>query len=179
MKHSKVLGGFLRAAFPTTLILCLFAVSCARGGAISLDSREPAPAFRLASMSGGEIGLEDLAGRVVLLDFWATWCGPCHVQADILEPLYDEFREREVDFLSIDTLEDREQVQAFIDKNPMPIPVLLDTEGGVGDRFGVVALPTVIVLERNGRIAFRHEGITGRDVLRGILEKELAAEPVS
>lgn len=144
------------------------------GGSVAEGDREPAPAFRLASVAGGELGSGDFQGRVVLLDFWATWCGPCHVQAEILAPLYEEYRDRGFSIFSIDLGEEEDTVRAFVQKNPLPYPVLMDPDGEVSDRFGVLALPTVIVVDRQGKIAFSRGGITGADILRSVIEAELA-----
>ncbi|MCH9650418.1 MAG: TlpA family protein disulfide reductase [Deltaproteobacteria bacterium] len=138
--------------------------------------REAAPDFRLASVDGGELGSEDFEGRVILLDFWATWCGPCHVQAEILEPLYEEFRHQGLEIFSIDLGEEEAKVQAFLEKNPVPYPVLMDFDGEVSDRYGVFALPTVLIIDRQGQIAFTRGGITGADTLRSVIEAELAVD---
>ena len=166
------------AALSLTLMLAL--AGCTGSGIeeVASGQREAAPHFALEVVSGGTVGTNEIAGKVVLLDFWATWCAPCHIQTEILGEIYEELRESGVEsgdfeILSIDTNEKPERVAAFMDKNPASFPVLLDVEGTVSDGFGVVALPTVVLLDRQGRIAFTATGITEAEELRPWILKEL------
>jgi peroxiredoxin len=132
---------------------------------------QPAPPFRLAALGGGDIALSDYRGRVVLLDFWATWCNPCHEQARILAPLYGVVRSRGVEFLAIDSGEEAETVERFVAGSPFPYPVLLDPEDSLGLALGVVALPTLVIVDRDGRISYVKEGIADAEILRRELER--------
>jgi thiol-disulfide isomerase/thioredoxin len=125
--------------------------------------------FRLASLDGGHLGPPDLAGQVVLIDFWATWCVPCHAQADILKELYPAVKGDGVEFLAVDVREDREDVEEFVASRPFPYPVLLDPESEVADSLGVYSLPTLMVIDRQGRVAHFDEGIHDEAELRRIL----------
>jgi peroxiredoxin len=127
--------------------------------------------FRLADLEGGRLGPPDLAGQVVLLDFWATWCVPCHAQADILKELYPEVKGDGVEFLAVDVGESQDQVEEFIATRPFPYPVLLDPASEVADSLGVYSLPTLMVIDRQGRVAHFAEGIHDADELRAILEQ--------
>ena len=131
----------------------------------------PAPAFRLASLDGGEIGPQDYPGRVVLLEFWATWCIPCHAQADMLEPLYAEYRGRGVEFLAIDLGEDEETVRRFVAANPFPYPVLIDPADELSYELGVVALPTLMVIDRDGEVVYFEAGVVGENEVRRLLDE--------
>ena len=148
-------------------------------GAIEVPAadREAAPEFSLASVGGGEVGLDDLSGKVAILDFWATWCSPCHIQAEILEELKEEFEGEDLEIVSIDTGEKAEKVRAFVEKNPKPLAVLIDAHSKVSDDFQVAALPTVILLDRQGRIAFTSVGITEASELRPVIRTELEKAP--
>ena len=79
--------------------------------------QQPAPQFRLASVDGSEVALADFEEKVVLVDFWATWCGPCHAQADILKSLFADF-DGDVQFLAISLGEAEETMRAFVERNP-------------------------------------------------------------
>ncbi len=106
--------------------------------------------------------------------------------AEILDEVYAELREAGVgtgdfEILSIDTNEEPDKVTAFMEKNPAPYPVLMDVEGTVSDEFGVIALPTVMLLDRQGRIAFTATGVTEAKELRPriLAELEGTTEPAA
>ncbi|HEX2254217.1 MAG TPA: TlpA disulfide reductase family protein [Thermoanaerobaculia bacterium] len=150
------------------LFSLLLLVSCGAGGTRGTAER---PQFQLASLDGAKLGPADYAGHVVLLDFWATWCVPCHAQAEVLKEVWPEVADRQVQFLAVDVSERRQTVEDFVAENPFPYPVLLDTESEVADRLGVVSLPTLIVLDREGKVAFTGSGVHGADELRRILAR--------
>ena len=130
--------------------------------------------FRLPDLEGKEIGPPDFRGRPVVLEFWATWCGPCIAQAQILHTLFDEYRGRDVAFLAVNFAEPREVVEAFVEKEPLPYPLVLDEDGSVAARAGINGLPTVVVLGGEGEILLHSVGITGATRLRQTLDGELA-----
>ena len=135
----------------------------------SLESAEPRPPdVRLAALEGGTMRLADFTGEVVVVDFWASWCAPCRLQAKILAPLHEELGQR-VQFLAINLGEDRRTVERYVAKNAFPYPVLMDPEEVLGVDLEIYALPTVMVLDREGRIAFLRAGVTDRPTLEGAL----------
>lgn len=140
------------------------------GGAADGELAGKSSDFRLARLDGGRLGPPDLANQVVLIDFWATWCVPCHAQADILKDLYPEVRGDGVEFLAVDVGEDRELVEEFVASRPFPYPVLLDPRSEVADSLGVYSLPTLMVIDRQGKVAHFEEGIHDAAELRRILE---------
>ncbi len=136
---------------------------------------DTAPAFTRDALDGRHVSLADYRGRVVLVDFWATWCGPCHLQADILAPLYAEYRTRGVEFLSVSVGEDVATVRDFITKSPSPYPVLVDPEDELTPTYGIVALPTVLIVDKAGKVSYFNFGISDADTLRKALAQAGAA----
>jgi thiol-disulfide isomerase/thioredoxin len=160
-------------ALAAVALLAALAAACGAGPPPRPESSEaggPGPVFRLASLDGGEIGPEDYPGKVVLLEFWATWCLPCHAQADILEPLYAEYRGRGVEFLAVGLGEDEEVVRRFVARNPFPYPVLIDPADELSYELGIAALPTLMVIDRDGRVAYFEAGVVEEDDLRRLLD---------
>lgn len=127
--------------------------------------------FRLARLDGeGETGPRDFAGKVVVVDFWATWCGPCHKQAEELAKVHAEYGDDEVQFLAVDLGEDEEIVRSFVEDNPFPYPVLLDPEDRLTTELGIYGLPTVMVVDRQGEVSYFATGILDEEGLRREIE---------
>ncbi len=132
-------------------------------------SAYPAPDFRLASLDGGQISPADYAGEVVVIDFWATWCGPCRLQAKHLEELHEEYDGKGVRFLAVDLGEDEQTVRRYVEKTPFPYPVLLDPRDDLSARYQILGLPTVMIIDKAGAISFLETGVSPVSLLRNEL----------
>ncbi len=150
----------------------------ALGGTPSVSGSYPPPDFRLASLDGGTLGPPDFAGDVVLIEFWATWCGPCRLQAKYLEELHSEFDGKGVHFLAIDSGEDEATVRRYVEKDPFPYPVLLDPQSSLSNRYQVYALPTVMIVDRQGAISYMQPGVSDKRTLRQALVAAGAATKI-
>jgi thiol-disulfide isomerase/thioredoxin len=128
------------------------------------------PEFRLKTMDGRNLGPRDFPGQVVLVDFWATWCGPCQIQARILESLHGDLKGK-VQFLAANVGEDEATVKSFLQKKPFPYPVLLDPDDTVSSTLGVVALPTLMIVDKKGKILYIEPGVADGPTLRQVLAK--------
>ena len=140
---------------------------------------QAAPEFRLASLDGEEIAPQDYAGEIVIIDFWATWCGPCHAQADILHQLHEEFGDKGVRFLAVSLGESEEVVREFIEKRPYPYPVLLDPEDSLSLDLGIYVLPTIMVIDREGQVAYLEPGVSTAETLRRVLYEAGVEHPAT
>lgn len=127
-----------------------------------------APELRKEDLAGRSVALSDLRGRVVLIDFWATWCAPCHLQQKILAPLYQEYRERGAEFLAVSLGEDAATVREFVERQPFAYPVLLDPTDELTARLGIQALPTLMIIDRAGRVAYFEPGVADQETLRRV-----------
>ena len=123
----------------------------------------------MAGLDGQRYRLDDFSGRVVLVEFWATWCGPCRLQAEILARLYKEVQSDELEFLAVSLGEPEDVVRDFIHKDPFPYPVLLDPQETLGYALEVYALPTVMIVDGGGQITFLRPGISDGETLRRAL----------
>ncbi|MCL2833701.1 MAG: redoxin domain-containing protein [Treponema sp.] len=104
------------------------------------------------------ISLGGLKGKVVFLNFWATWCGPCRMEMPSIQALYDRYRDSGLEILAVNAGESRPEVQAFLDANKITFPVLLDTDNRVNMAYGVQAIPTSYLIDRDGMIIMRLTG---------------------
>jgi thiol-disulfide isomerase/thioredoxin/outer membrane lipoprotein-sorting protein len=125
-----------------------------------------APTFQLELLDGGTLDLASHAGRdVVVLDFWATWCGPCIQALPKYIKVFDDLKGRNVVFYAIDLGETNERVQAFLDKKEWnTLKVAMDREGKVADLFFVTGIPQTVIIGKDGTVEAVHVGFgTGMD----------------
>lgn len=161
----------LLSALAAALLLAGCGGTAGDGGDGSTSGPQPNADFRLAALDGGEISPRDFDGEVVLVDFWATWCGPCHKQADILEEIYADVRGNGVQFLAVNLGEDLETVREFVADDPYPYPVLLDPEDQLSYDFGIYGLPTVMVVDTQGKVSYFEIGILDKRAVLAELRK--------
>jgi|GEM_PF-1850170 len=121
--------------------------------------------FRLPQVDGDETGPPDFGGKVVVVDFWTTWCGPCRLQAAYLESMHEDYDASEVQFLAVNLGEDEATIRTFLAQNPFPYPVLMDVDNALSTRYEIYGLPTVMIIDKNGAIAFRHSGVLDKATL--------------
>jgi len=123
-----------------------------------LSQRVPSRDFSLPTLTGELQSLSGLKGKVVFLNFWATWCGPCRAEMPSMEALYNRYKNQGLEILAVNAMEGRADVQDFMKNNAFSFPVLLDEEGRAGNTYGVQALPTTFLIDRNGKIILRLVG---------------------
>ena len=132
-------------------------------------SGKDAADFKLSSLDGKEISLQALRGKVVLLDFWATWCVPCRRDMPALEKLYGEFRDRGLVMLGVNAGEDKATVTRFLEGNKLSYPILLAGQAEMLQSYSVAAFPTVVIVDREGKIFLYHVGSGSEAELRDAL----------
>ena len=117
----------------------------------NLGVGDEAPDFSAADLTGRPIVLSEFRGRkVVVLDFWATWCGPCLLAMPGLQEVHEEFSGRGVEILAVNLGEDPEIIQGFLDENGYTFPVVADQDFAIGGLFGVSGIPAQVVVNREG-----------------------------
>lgn len=122
-----------------------------------------APAFRLQDMDEASIALEDFRGRVLLLNFWATWCPPCRREMPSMERLYQGLKDEGFSVVAINQFEDPDHVFAYIgqlETDPR-FAILFDPDSSVSEAYGVRGLPSTFLIDRRGQI--RYQAIGGRE----------------
>lgn len=127
---------------------------------------QQAPNFTLADLEGNEVSLADFEGRPVIINFWATWCGPCRIEMPELQETYEERQEEGLAILAVNMEETPEMVRRFFyDDLRLTFTPLLDRDGDVTDLYGVFNLPTTYFVNPEGTIAAVHRGpLTGSQI---------------
>ncbi len=110
----------------------------------------PAPDFTLQDLAGQTVSLSSLRGKVVYIDFWATWCGPCRAALPGLQDLSEKLNDQGLEVVTIDQGESLDQVRSFVERKKYSFRVLLDPGSAVGNVYGVRGIPTSVLVDRNG-----------------------------
>jgi peroxiredoxin len=121
-------------------------------GIIQFDEGVEAPDFTLNNLAGKEVGLKDYRGKIVFLNFWATWCGPCREEMPSMEKLHNNFSDKDIVILAVDMQESAKKVIAFKEELKLSFPILLDSSGSVSRSYAVRAIPTTYFVDREGYI---------------------------
>jgi len=131
-----------------------------------------APDFTLRNMDNQNVSLSDHRGKVVLLDFWATWCGPCRAELPHFQKLMDSFKNNpSVAFITISTDITAEVVKKFCKDNKYTFPVLMDK--GTTAAYGVQGIPVLLIVDQDGKICYKHEGFDSSINLIDLVTKEI------
>jgi cytochrome c biogenesis protein CcmG, thiol:disulfide interchange protein DsbE len=135
--------------------------------ALAKGERRPAPEVELPRLSGdGKQALDDYRGRVVVLNFWASWCEPCRAESPLLERWHGRISRRGGTVLGVDVLDVTSDAREFIRQYGLSYPMLRDRDGDALEDFGVVAYPETFVIDRRGRIAASRRGPVDERFLR-------------
>ena len=139
-------------------VLITLAILSAPAHAERADVGRQAPAFEATTLAGQPIAMADLKGRILLVDFWASWCDPCREEFPEFEALYQEFRNRGVEIVAVSVDRKRENAEAFLAKHPVTFAVVHDNDHAIADRFKPRAMPTAYVVDQAGIVRFVHLG---------------------
>ena len=120
----------------------------------SLPLVSPAP----MAAAGGTQSLSSLKGKVVFLNFWATWCGPCRAEMPSMETLYNRYKGKGLEILAVNCAEEQPEVLAFLRKNKLSFPSVLDGDGKIAQEYGIRGIPTTFLLDRDGMVIARIVG---------------------
>ncbi len=161
----------IRTAARISIALALWCATAE--GACPVDAKVANLNFTFKDIQGKSVTLSEYKGKVVLLDFWATWCPPCRKEIPGYVELYNTYKSRGLVVIGVSMDEDAPDVKSFAAQMKMNYPILLGfgREDDLKPAFGELPLPTSFVIARDGRICARHDGLTAKEQV----EREITA----
>ena len=123
-----------------------------------ITTEGPAPDFVLKSDSGENLRLSEFRGEVVMINFWASWCGPCRQEMPLLDELYAQYQPMGFTILGVNVEEDSTKARKMLGDSPVNFPVLFDNDSEVSKLYNVVAMPSTVLVDRNGNVRYLHQG---------------------
>jgi peroxiredoxin len=144
-------------AVNSMLLAAALAVS-APSVAAGSDAAGVAPAFTLNELSGQSASLSQYKGQVVMLNFWATWCGPCQQEMPLLDQMYRKYKPAGFTLIGVNVDKDTPPVKQLLDRKPVSFPVLLDPASQVSKAYHVDEMPSTVLIDRKGNVRFLHRG---------------------
>jgi peroxiredoxin len=163
----------------SALLLVLLALPLAPHAALALDAGDRAPDFAAPSLTGdGTVELSRYRGKVVYLDFWASWCAPCLTAIPEIEEMRGEFPASDFQIIAVNLDQTKKKALRFLEKNPVGYPSASDPKGRLPGQYGVETMPTSYLIDREGVIRYVHRGFQRgdsaklREEIRALLKKE-------
>jgi peroxiredoxin len=118
----------------------------------------PAPQFTLDARNGSKISLSQYKGQVVMLNFWASWCGPCRQEMPLLENIYKKYNKMGFTLIGVNVEPDSKAAEGFLKETPVSFPVIYDKDSTVSKAYDVSGMPSTVIIDRKGNIRVLHRG---------------------
>jgi peroxiredoxin len=152
-----------RLALPIGLVFFLLVSA---GAASALEDHPAAPDFKLRDLKGKEVSLADYEGKVLFMNFWATWCGPCRAEIPDFIEVYDEYKDKGLEILGVSVDEiSPDKVLRFVKTYEMNYPVVMFTDDLINNYRPGRAVPTTIIIDKKGRIRHKQIGMMSKEML--------------
>lgn len=135
------------------------------------ETGQPAPRFRARTTTGEQFNNASVKGKVVLFEFWTTWCKYCEEEADIVDDIAKEFRDKDLIVLAVDVLEPDKIVNKYLAQHPRSVPIVLTKDTNLAAMYNAQVYPIYVVIDRDGNIAGEQRGAAGDRGLRRMLRR--------
>ena len=132
---------------------------------------DPAPRFRAKTTTGEQFDNESVKGKVVLFEFWTTWCKYCEAEAEVVDNIAQEFKSKDLIVLAVDVLEPDKTVRAYLAQHPRTVPIVLTKDTNLAAMYNAQVYPIYVVVDRDGNIAGEQRGAAGDRGLRRMLRR--------
>ena len=135
------------------------------------ESGQPAPRFRAKTTSGEQFNNENTKGKIVLFEFWTTWCKYCEEEAGLVDDIAKEFKNKNLIVLAVDVLEPDKVVKSYLVEHPRSVPVVLTRDTNLAAMYNAQVYPIYVVVGRDGNIAGEQRGAAGERGIRNMLKQ--------
>jgi peroxiredoxin len=149
---------FLKYATITRFLLLLVVYMGFAGDVLAEATQGAAPDFTLKSQKNGSLKLSELRGKVILINFWASWCGPCRQEMPVLDELYQHYRSLDFTILGVNVEQNSDDAKSLLKDVPVSFPILFDTENKISKLYDVKGMPSTVLVDRDGNIRYVHMG---------------------
>ncbi|HXY08645.1 MAG TPA: TlpA disulfide reductase family protein [Terriglobales bacterium] len=155
-----------------TLLLAMATPMAFTSGALAADEvGQPAPRFHAKTTTGEQFNNASVKGKVVLFEFWTTWCKYCEGEAEIVDTIAREFADKGLIVLAVDALESDQKVKKYLVDHPRSVPVVLTKDTNLAAMYNAQSYPIYVVIDRDGNIAGEQRGAAGERGLRQMLKR--------
>jgi peroxiredoxin len=138
-------------AIAATLALAMPVLAGTAGGG-------PAPPFTLAAQDGKDVSLTQYQGQVVMLNFWASWCGPCRQEMPLLDSIYKKYSKLGFTLIGVNVEPDSKAAVDWLKQTPVSFPILFDKDSKVSKLYDVAGMPSTVIIDRSGKVRMLHRG---------------------
>jgi len=126
--------------------------------ALAAPTGAPAPTFTLSSSGGSEVSLAQYKGQVVMINFWASWCGPCRQEFPLLESIYKKYGRMGFTLIGVNVEPDSKAANDWLKQTPVSFPILYDKDSKVSKLYDVAGMPSTVLIDRSGKLRMLHRG---------------------
>ena len=150
---------------------------CVLGGVFAFtafagdETSQPAPRFRAKTTTGDQYNNANIKGKVVLFEFWTTWCKYCEEEAELVDDIAKEFSGKGLIVLAVDVLEPDQKVKKYLAEHPRSVPIVLTKDTNLAAMYNAQSYPIYVVIDRDGNIAAEQRGAAGERALRNLLRR--------
>jgi thiol-disulfide isomerase/thioredoxin len=164
----------------TRLVLACLLLLAALCAFASDETGQPAPRFRAKTTAGDQFNNASVKGKVVLFEFWTTWCKYCEEEASMVDGVAKEFADKGLIVLAVDVLEPDQKVRKYLVEHPRSVPIVLTKDTNLAAMYNAQSYPIYVVIDRDGNIAAEQRGAAGDAALRRLLKRAgLESKPES